>query len=186
LKRFLWIGEAMRHCSFALLVVLGCATPVCAGGAPHRAAYVPAYAGVHAPQFFYFVGQPVRIAALVEAELRSDPEYRLFLEYKEQQSEFAEFLKKDGSAKPASKESRGSVGLRDSAPVVVRRCASCHSGAAPEGGLFLDGRQELSASQITAAQRRVLAGEMPPAETLSAEEVGKVLQDLLTLERSKP
>jgi hypothetical protein len=155
------------------------------GAGPHVNFYRPPIYPV-APQFFYFVGQPVRIAALVEAELRSDPEYRRFLDFKERQREFEEFLKSQAGAKPAREAPGGSVDRPSTAAAVVRRCASCHGGTAPEGGLFLDGRHELSASQITAAQRRVLAGEMPPSETLSPEEIGNVLQDLLTLERSQP
>jgi hypothetical protein len=161
------------------------ATPAWAGGSSARAQFVYPYQAVHAPQFFYFVGQPVRIAALVEAELRRDPDYLLFRQFQERRSEFEEFLKGKDGAKPPSEAAapQGNIGL---AATVVRRCASCHSGAAPEGGLFLDGSRQLSASQVTAAQRRVLSGEMPPSEPLSPEEIGNVLQDLLTLERSQP
>jgi mono/diheme cytochrome c family protein len=174
----------MHRITFPICIALAFATFAFAGddrlgqvkSSVHSGPYFPA------PQFFYFVGQPVRIEALVEAEKRRDGEYREFLEFKKFRAKF-EAYRNRGAAKPAGERDHP-VDPNASVAVLASRCSSCHGGAAPEGGFFLDGRHALTASQITAAQRRVLRGEMPPTGKLPDEEINSVLRELLALEAS--
>ncbi len=145
--------------------------------APAAADYRPRYSQrttivVPTQQFFYFVGQPLRIAALWEAEKRADPDYQRFLQFQSLR----------GQAEPAPSPAASASGA---AAILIRRCAACHGGAAPQGGLRLDGKTPLTAAQVTNAQRRVLRREMPPAEPLSEVEIGQALPALLSLERTE-
>jgi mono/diheme cytochrome c family protein len=164
--------------AFVVLTVSAIAGDYCLGGVNST---IRPYPYLAAPQIFYFVGQPVRIEALLEAEKRRDPEYREFLRFKTFRAEF-EAYRESGAANPAGEthtsEQGASVGL------VASRCVACHGGAAPEGGLFLDGRHALTAPQITAAQRRVLRGEMPPSGKLPEAEMNGVLRELLNMEEA--
>ncbi len=178
--------NSMNNKSLARLIivvglVLGGAASACAGGygrvvSPAFSKYgAPAKFYAPAPQFFFFVGAPVRIEALLEAEKRRDPAYEPLGNLRPDAPSAAVFPTGDAAASKAA----GSFAN------VVQRCAACHSGAAAEGALWLDGSRSLSAAQITAAQRRVLRGEMPPAEPLLPPESHQVLQELLTLEATE-
>lgn len=164
----------MSRIIFAFCICLVVAAPALAGDYRYRSQAKI----VVAPQFFYFVGAPVRIEALLEAERRRDPEYQRFLRSEMYGGAYQGPL---SSAKPQAEDRPATA----NAATVVRRCAACHGGAAPEGGLSLEGGS-LTAPQITKAQRRVLRGEMPPGEPLSPEEIGQVIQELLSLERGGP
>lgn len=65
--------------------------------------------------------------------------------------------------------------------VVDQHCAKCHSGAEPKGGFAVD-LGPLTDSQKLKAISRVLSEDsgkrMPKGETLSAEALGKVIQEL--------
>ena len=67
------------------------------------------------PGFFFLVGSELRTAALVENYLRTNPEYREFLEWKAQQ----------GGDQPDP---------QPAAPTVKAMCSKCHSGDEPKGG----------------------------------------------------
>jgi mono/diheme cytochrome c family protein len=69
--------------------------------------------------------------------------------------------------------------------LVTRSCVQCHGGATPKAGLDLSRPDALSAEQRLACVARLLTDDaekrMPPKAsgvTLSAEELGKVLQEL--------
>jgi mono/diheme cytochrome c family protein len=78
--------------------------------------------------------------------------------------------------------------------LVAQSCARCHSGPTPNGKLDLSVPSKLAAEDRLRAIRAVLADDearrMPPASSgvkLSAEEVGKVLQELSqSLKEVKP
>lgn len=73
--------------------------------------------------------------------------------------------------------------------MIAQKCAKCHTGNTPKGGLFLDGQTELGCSSITEALRKIAAGTMPPPEsgvTLTPQEKGQLMQELLDLESSEP
>ena len=72
-----------------------------------------------------------------------------------------------------------------SASVLSQACAKCHSGATPKGGVTIDGQTPMECSQILAAIRAVADGSMPKGATLSAEQKGKILDELLSMEADK-
>lgn len=81
----------------------------------------------------------------------------------------------------------------DTAPpptsMIATKCAKCHTGNTPKGGVFLDGQTQLGCSSITEALRKIAAGTMPPPEsgvTLTPQEKGQLMQELLDLERKDP
>ncbi len=122
-------------------------------------------------QFFYFVGQPVRLEAVLEKQQRDDPRYREFLEFKAFKKRLA--LQAKNTPKAELKTERPSL--------LQRKCGRCHTGPKPRGGIRFDENQTLPAGQIIKAQRMMLAGEMPPASDvrLSPEEMGDLIQELL-------
>ncbi len=124
-------------------------------------------------QFFYFVGQPVRLEAVLEKQQRDDPSYQEFLEFKQYRKRLA--LQTNNTPKAELKAERPSL--------LQRKCGRCHTGPKPRGGIRFDEKQTLPAEQIINAQRMMLAGEMPPASDarLSPEEMGDLIQELLNL-----
>lgn len=73
-----------------------------------------------------------------------------------------------------------------STSILAQKCAKCHSGATPKGGITLDGATELLCSQITASIRAVSNDSMPKGgPALSPEEKGALLEELLSLERKE-
>jgi hypothetical protein len=162
----------MKRFFFTLGLSVCFASSAWAGGYRAHIVHRYPYSFVPTQQFFYFVGQPIRVSALVEAEKRADPDYQRFLQFKQYA---AGVVAHDRSpTRPAGPSA-----------TLSRRCGACHSGAAPEAGLTLDGRQALRPEQITAAQRQVLQRAMPPGEPLSNEETHAVLIELLGLENPK-
>ncbi len=69
---------------------------------------------------------------------------------------------------------------------LVEHCAKCHSGAAPKGGVVIDGSQPLLCGQITESLRQIASDEMPKDHKLSPEQKGAVMQALLSLEAKEP
>ncbi|HEX3870197.1 MAG TPA: c-type cytochrome domain-containing protein [Pirellulales bacterium] len=75
---------------------------------------------------------------------------------------------------------------------VAQACAKCHGGVNPKGGLSLEDVSSLSDEQRLKSIARVLADDatqrMPPAASdikLSAEDIGKVLQELSQISKGK-
>lgn len=131
-----------------------------------------------APQVSYFVGQEVRVEALVQQALRTDPDYQAFQQFRQWQA-----LTDQGATAPPAPA--GQVSKSDSnpapAPLLAARCASCHGGATPKAGLIIDGTAPLTAEQAIHAMRKITAGEMPPKSPLSPEEAGAAFTELLEL-----
>jgi uncharacterized membrane protein len=70
--------------------------------------------------------------------------------------------------------------------ILAQKCAKCHSGATPKGGITLDGTTELLCRQITASIRAVSSDSMPKGgPVLTPEEKGALLEELLSLERKE-
>lgn len=128
---------------------------------------------VQPAQVYYFVGQQVRSQALVQHQLRSDPDYAEFLEFKKWKAAQGN----TGAAVDAN-----ATGSPAAPSPVTTFCARCHSGAAPKGGFYLDGTSSVSADTITSALRQIASGEMPPDRQLSPQEKGELMQTLLDLE----
>jgi len=117
-------------------------------------------------QVYYFVGAPLRQAAVVEKSVKDDPLYQEFLEFK--------------AWKEQQKESPPGGELRGQTPVAAY-CGRCHGGSAPKASFFLDG-QNTSAESITKALRQIADGSMPPDRELTAQEKGVLMQALLDSE----
>lgn len=133
-----------------------------------------------APQVSYFVGQNVRIEALVQQALRTDPDYEAFQKFRQWQAMTQDAT---GTAPPAGQVNNAGE-TPAPAPLLSARCAQCHSGATPKAGLIIDGQTPLTSEQAIHAMRRITAGEMPPKGALSPEEAGAAFTELLEL--SKP
>lgn len=72
------------------------------------------------------------------------------------------------------------------ATMLAQKCAKCHSGAQPKGGIAFDG-SPLACHQITAAIRAVAADKMPKGGPfLTPEQKGQLLEELLSLEQKPP
>lgn len=68
--------------------------------------------------------------------------------------------------------------------VLARKCAECHSGAAPKKGITIDGNTPMFSDQITAAVRMIRDDKMPKGgPPLTPDEKGQALEELLSLER---
>jgi mono/diheme cytochrome c family protein len=84
-----------------------------------------------------------------------------------------------------SPEASAENSVEPSAGLVVRSCARCHSGAAPEGGLSLSDLSQLSAADRLHAVARVVSDDealrMPRGAKLSPAEIGAVVQELTRL-----
>ena len=132
-----------------------------------------------APQVSYFVGQEVRVEALVQQALRTNPDYEAFQKFRQWQS------LTNGTAPPAGQVSN-SEPSSEPAPILAAKCAQCHSGATPKAGLVIDGQTPLTAEQAIHAMREITAGEMPPKSPLSPDEAGAAFSELLDLSRPQP
>jgi len=84
-----------------------------------------------------------------------------------------------------SPAARAENAVEPSTGLVVRSCARCHSGAAPDGGLNLSDLSRLSAADRLHAVARVVSDDeslrMPRGEKLSPAEIGAVVQELTRL-----
>lgn len=72
------------------------------------------------------------------------------------------------------------------ATLLEQRCATCHGGDAPKAGIDLSHPAGLSPAQRLSAVARVVSDDadlrMPKGTTLSASEIGRVLQELSSSE----
>jgi hypothetical protein len=135
------------------------------------------------PQVSYFVGAPIRVEALVQQALRTDPDYEAFQKFRQWQS--MTDASRVATAPPAGQGTQESSDTSpEPAPLLAQSCSKCHSGATPKAGLIIDGHTPLTAEQALHAMRRIQAGEMPPKVLLSPEEAGAAFSELLEL--SKP
>lgn len=69
--------------------------------------------------------------------------------------------------------------------VISQKCASCHSGATPKGGIVFDGVTPLDCKHVTAALRAIADDSMPKGKPLSPELKGQIMAELLDLERKE-
>jgi len=69
--------------------------------------------------------------------------------------------------------------------VIAARCGKCHglALAEPKHSLYLDSGHKIESAVIVAALRMVKADKMPPDAKLTADEKGKLLEELLSLEK---
>lgn len=184
-------------CLAALIVVFVCLIACCVPVAPAMAG--GGHHGYHhnfqqhfvqpIQNVFYFVGAPLRAAAIVEHEKQSDPEWVEFQEFKRWRKWMAEKGDKpeQGDSQPPA-EPQADYPAEELPPTepaesfILQSCARCHTGANPKGGLLLDSQEaldSLSAESKLLAMQRVMAGSMPPKSNLSPEVKGDIIQEFL-------
>lgn len=142
----------------------------------------------------YFVGAPIRIEALIAEALRNDPEYqelqklkalkqRKWYETPENQvpheDGWEDYVRPLGSIRPDG----------ELVPhlLLKEKCASCHSGAKPKGGLFLDGEAPIPAGNLWAIEDRMASDDpnyrMPPRGGLTEADRCQILIESTRLSR---
>lgn len=109
----------------------------------HHAAAV-----VAVPQVSYFVGAPVRLEALVQQALRADPQYEEFQKWKLRAPQ------------------REAIKVEPTYPLLQAKCARCHSGDQPKGGVTLDGTRPVPA-EFALTSLRMLRDRKGPDEMAS-------------------
>ncbi len=126
----------------------------------HRVAVVQQIVAPYYPPVYYSAGQDVQAEALA-AKVAALVEKKLA-------------LRQEQNTPPAPQS------------ILAQKCAKCHSGATPKGGITLDGSTELLCRQITASIRAVSTDHMPKGgPALTPEQKGAVLEELLSLERKE-
>ena len=158
-----------------LLMLFG--TPVLAhdcrqffnGGRRHHVQHVQAVQAVQ--QFYYFVGAPVRVEALVEKALRKDPRWKEFQAYKANQGPQRE---EQGTTQPAVRS------------YLKLNCGRCHSGPEPKAGLIIDGSAPIESETVTKVLSWVAGIEKPDGDTMRGvvqrikdEDKPKLMDELL-------
>lgn len=160
--------------ALASLLVLLLAAPAFAGG--YRSSYGYSYFRYVYPQQNFFVGYPIRVAAMVEAEKRADPDYAEFQAFKAWQAQ----QQAPTQAAPVPAEA-----LAQQAPTqLAASCVRCHSGKEPRGSLDLS--SSIDAEALKKIRAKLLAGKMPPpaapeAKDFSNDLAGQVLLDAIDL-----
>ena len=117
----------------------------------HHAAAV-----VAVPQVSYFVGAPVRLEALVQQALRADPQYEEFRRWKLQGPQ----------AQREPHPAREAIKVEPTYPQLQAKCARCHSGDQPKGGVTLDGTRPVPA-EVALTSLRMLRDRKGPEEMAS-------------------
>lgn len=141
--------------------------------------HVQRFSSVYYPQYaevYYFVGQPLRIKALVELEQAE--EYAEFLRYKAslsaKQNQMAQ-TDCNTSSQPEPEPQTAATSL------VAETCSKCHSGSAPKAQLTINTEAFLNLDNFKKARTAVLSGEMPKGRKLSEAEKYQVVAELSTL-----
>lgn len=130
--------------------------------------YTPQYAEV-----YYFVGQPLRIKALVELE--EAEEYAEFLRYK------ATYRQKGAFPETVPSEDKVSTDNSARESLITQICSKCHSGSAPKAQLTFTLDSFLDLDTFKKARNAVLSGEMPKGKKLTEMEKAQVVSELSTL-----
>lgn len=166
-----------------LLVALVCLSPTlaradgCYQQSFSRSYAVKSYvAPVYQQSFIaYYVGAPIRVEAMVQAELKTNPDYQEFKSYQEFKGEFESFLKwkQSQSAVPSG-------ALPSQQSLLASRCNRCHSGENPKGGRDFSG--SLTADDLKAIKEILPKGSMPPQNSPEAKDFTNELAGSLILE----
>jgi mono/diheme cytochrome c family protein len=175
----------MRPLIFTITALLACIPHSAHAGNCYQQA-VKSYAApyyVQKAQVYYYVGQNIRAAAVVEAEKANDPDYQQFQEFKKFREEWEAFK--------AAKSDPPQGALAQQAPQTVlhQRCVRCHSGPdAPEGHDFSG---PLTAVDVKAIKEVLPTGRMPKpnspeAKGFSNELAGEVILNAIDALSAEP
>lgn len=143
-----------------------------------------------APSINYFVGQEVRVEAIVQQALRQDPgyaEYQKFKAWQAGQVLSAQQAQVQPAQQPTDPLNKPAETIPQNIPtaLLTQKCGTCHGGDAPKKGLLLDGTAKLTCEQMAKAMKAIQSGTMPPKSKLTPEESGDIFQDLLDLVETK-
>lgn len=125
------------------------------------------------PVIAYQPSYQLQAQGALQYEKDRDPLWQEFLQFKQ----FQQF----SAQQPSPVPSENQAGIYDIS-VVAQKCAKCHSGPTPKGGMVFDGVTALPDEAIVAGMRAVWTGEMPPSSELDDENFSKVLAELLSIE----
>lgn len=123
----------------------------------------PVYAYPVQANVFYSVGEAARFEAILDKKLAA--------------------LMQQQAQAPAVNHSE--VPNSSPASMLTAKCAKCHSGTTPKGGLLLDGSAPLDCETALQAMRAVRDGSMPPKSPLNADDAGVLFSELLDLSKPK-
>lgn len=164
---------------------LVCVTSADAGGYGFNLYHRQSFYAQPLQQTFYFVGQPVRAAAILEAEKRADPNYQLFLQFQSLIAANPQIVQQLATA-ATQQEQQQQAAQEQPQSQLAASCARCHGGAEPKGGLPLDGSRIISADELRSIKEHLANGTMPPkdsaeAKTFDANAAGAVLVEAIDL-----
>jgi hypothetical protein len=177
----------MRSPALALIAaLLGCLPQTAQAGNCYQQA-VKAYVAPHyvqKAQVYYYVGQSIRAAAVVEAEKANDPDYQQFQEFKKFREEWEAFKSQQAQQPP-----EGALAQQAPQTQLQASCVRCHSGAEPKGGRDFSGL--LTADDLKAIKEILPTGKMPPksapeARDFSNELAGQVILDAIDQLSAEP
>lgn len=141
-----------------------------------------------APNISYFVGQEVRVEAIVQKALREDPGYAEYQKFKAWQMgrvPNTETISPSISGNSPLNKPTETIPQTIPTSLLTTKCGTCHGGDAPKKGLLLDGTAKLNCEQVLKAMRAIQSGKMPPKVKLTGEEAGEVFHELLDLAETK-
>ena len=118
----------------------------------------PVYAYPVQANVFYSVGEAARFEAILDKKLAALTQPQAA-----------------ATPQPAAEPEIGSV--------LKAKCAACHSGTTPKGGLLLDGTAPIDCETTLKAMRAVRDGEMPPKKPLGPDDAGVLFSELLDLSK---
>ncbi len=149
----------------------------------NRCAFKQVQAVVHQPIYAqpyavnYFVGQPIRVEALVEKSLRESPDYAEFQRFR--------LWKSTATGDPVAP----SLPLTGEPALLIKtKCAICHTGDDAAGGLILDGSRAITDATYRRFSRMYVLSEKVPKKMqplldgLKDAEGSVILAELLRLE----
>ena len=125
---------------------------------------------------FYFVGAPIRQAAIVQQQMHTDPLWEEFQQFQKFKAFSAQADAKAGTAPPPTAGSVGPEPRESKGSVLAATCMRCHGGEDPQGGLDLS--LPLTSALKGEIAKQVWLGKMPPEKPLNNEQAAKLFDEL--------
>lgn len=132
------------------------------------------------PSISYFVGAPVRVQAIVQKQLRSDPDYAEFQQFK------AWKAKQKGEAQQINQPVKAKG-------ILSTTCAQCHGKAVAAGGFSFNGTSAISAEHFQKIVTWVSGKVEPPGPKMKGvikslidkRQTAQLLSELIDLQSAK-
>jgi hypothetical protein len=137
------------------------------------------YVAPVSPVVNYFVGAPVRMEAMIAAELKSDPAWQEFQEFRALRSSAGNAAHSPPcdceAATPPPTPPPGAFS-QSALPALDSTCIKCHSPDVAKGGFAIGDRLEFGTKQAMADA--VSSGSMPKGRTLTDAEKAVLLAEI--------